>query len=365
MEALVANRGVLLRALNVASGKTIGQGCQVKRIPVPTISDQEILIKVHTVALNPIDFKSVDLIASRGSVIGCDYAGEVVDVGKHALGMWKVGDRVAGFVHGGNYSNRGSFSEYLKVDGDLAWRVPDELRDEEASTYGVPAATAMLALNVRLGVPWVDATSVGGEMQLQSPENRGTILIYAGSTSVGLFAIQLAKRAGYTVVTTASPHSFDLVKKYGADSAFDYRSTTAVRDIVKEHPSITQALDCISEGRSTEFCAQVIKKSGGKIVTLLDQGKSKVRGVQYDFLVVFTAFGHKFAFLPPIGPSFPASPSDREALARFYANLPQFVKDVKPLPLRVLGSGFDKIILGLNELRQGKVSGQNLAVNFE
>ena len=55
MEALVANRGALSRALNVASGKSIEQGCQVKSIPVPVISDQEILFRVHAVALNPID----------------------------------------------------------------------------------------------------------------------------------------------------------------------------------------------------------------------------------------------------------------------------------------------------------------------
>ena len=154
-----------------------------------------------------------------------------------------------------------------------------------------------------------------------------------GSTSVGLFAIQLAQSAGYTVVATASPHSFDLVKKYGAHCAFDYRSTTAVQDIVKALPNITQALDCISEGRSTELCAQVIEKNGGKVVTLFDQDKSKVHGVKYDFLLVFTAFGHKFEFIPPIGPSFPA-PSDREALVRFYANLPQLVKGVKNFFIR-------------------------------
>ncbi|KAH6673433.1 chaperonin 10-like protein [Halenospora varia] len=365
MEALVANRGVLSRALNVASGKSIGQGCQVKSIPVPTISDEEILVRVHAVALNPIDFKSIDLLASRESIVGCDYAGEVAEVGKLALGSWKVGDRVAGFVHGGHYSDRGSFCKYLKVDGSLAWRIPSGLRDEEASTYGVPAATAMLALNVRLGVPWSDAPSADLKLQQQAPESRGTILIYAGSTAVGLFAIQLAKSGGYTVVTTASPHSFDLVKKYGADNAFDYRSTTSVQDIVKAFPNITQAVDCISEGRSTEFCAQVMKKNGGKVVTLFDQGKSKVQGVQYDFLVVFTALGQKFAWLPPIGPSFPAAPSDREALARFYANLPHLVNDVKAPPLRMLGSGFDNILIGLDELRQGKVSGQKLVVKLE
>ncbi|CZR68298.1 probable ToxD-like zinc binding oxidoreductase [Phialocephala subalpina] len=362
MEALVANRGVLSRALNIVTSKSIGQGCQVKRIPLPKISEQEILVKVHAAALNPIDYKSIDLLAPRESVIGCDYAGQVVEVGKNAAGNWKVGDRVAGFVHGGHYSDRGSFCSHLKIDGDLAWRIPEGLSDEEASTYGLAAATAMLALNTHLGLASLDTSSAP---RPQETKSRGTILIYAGSTSVGLFAIQLAKKSGYTVVTTASPRSFDLVKQYGADMPFDYRSPTAVEDIAKAFPAITQAFDCISEGRSTEFCAQVIKKNGGKVVTLFDQGKSKTPGVKYDFIVVFTVFGQKFAWLPPIGPMFPAVPADRAALVRFYSNLPNHVNDIKPTPLRVVGSGFKEILSGLGDLRQGKVSGQKLVVKFK
>ncbi|PMD34437.1 putative ToxD-like zinc binding oxidoreductase [Hyaloscypha variabilis F] len=364
MDALVANRRVLSRAIHVALGKSIGQGVAVKHIPVPQISDHQILVKVHSVALNPIDFMSIDFLGSRDSVLGCDYAGKVIEVGKNAPGSWKVGDRVAGFVHGGHYDDSGSFAEYLKVDGDLAWHVPDELSDDEASTYGVSAVTAMLALSVGLGLPWADAASSSPTTQLQATESRGTILIYSGSTAVGLFAIQLAKNSGCTVVTTASPRSFDLVKKYGADSVFDYRSKTAVEDISAAHPKITQALDCISAGSSTEFCAKVIKQNGGKVITLLDKGKSKFPGVEYVALLVFTVFGQEFAVLPPIGPKFPASTSDREAFGRFYANLPQLVSSFRPPPLRLIGKGFDEIISGLGELRQGKVSGQKLVANL-
>ncbi|KAF4630755.1 hypothetical protein G7Y89_g7387 [Cudoniella acicularis] len=365
MEALVATRGVLSRAISAVSSKPIGQGCEVKRIPLPIVSDRQILVNVHAVALNPIDFISIDRLAPRGSVVGCDYAGEVAEVGKNAPSSWKVGDRVAGFLHGGHYSDRGSFCKYLTIDGDLAWRVPDGLGYEEASTYGVAAATAMLGLSVHLGIPLLDTPSTDLTTQPQATESRGTVLIYSGSTSVGLFAIQLAKRSGYTVVTTASPHSFDLVKKYGADSVFDYRSKTAAQDISKAFPNITQAFDCISKGASTEFCAQVLEKNGGKIVTLLDQGKSKTKGVEYKFIVIFTALGEAFGWLPPIGPSFPASPSDRDALVRFYADLPSYGDVVKPPPLRVLGSGFDKILTGLQDLRGGKVSGQKLVVKLE
>ncbi|KAG4442872.1 hypothetical protein IFR05_001668 [Cadophora sp. M221] len=360
MDAILSNRGVLSRALKVVADKSTGQGCEVKNIPKPVISEQQILVKVHAVALNPVDFKSIDILAPRHSLIGCDYAGEIAEVGKSAPGNWKVGDRVAGFVHGGHSSDVGSFAKYLKVDGDLAWRIPESMGFEEASTYGTPAVTAMLALHVHLELPLLDSSGSPAP-----PSNPGIVLIYAGSTSVGLFAIQLAKAAGYNVVTTASPRSFELVKKYGADSAFDYHSATASADIAKAFPSITKAFDCISEGQSTKFCDEVLKGNSGKVITLGDRGKSKIVGVENESMVVFTVFGKAFSWLPPIGPSFPASTVDRQALVQFYSALPLHTEQVKPPPMKNVGSGLNNIILGLNELREGKVSGQKLVAALE
>ncbi|RYP04923.1 hypothetical protein DL764_004135 [Monosporascus ibericus] len=360
MKALVTNHSIATRLLNLGLGRSIGRGVGLSEIAVPTISDDEILVKVRAVALNPTDYKHIDVISPPGSIVGCDYAGEVVNIGKNARGDWKVGDRVAGAVHGGLYPDRGAFAEYLKVPGDLAWKPPVNMSDAEAATYGVSAVTGMLALNARLGIPWADegkgAQGVSG--------NGAAVLIYAGSTSAGLFSIQLAKAAGYTVVTTASPHSFDLVKKYGADKVFDYHSSAAADDVVKEFPNITCAVDCFSEGNSTEFCANVLKNKGGKVVTLLDQGKSKTPGVQYELIMAYTVFGHAFQWLPPIGPKFEAKTSDRKALARFYESLPRLTEMVKPPPVSTINGGFDGILAGVDKLRKGQVSGSKLVVHL-
>jgi NADPH:quinone reductase-like Zn-dependent oxidoreductase len=360
---MIANRGIIGRTLNLATGKSIGRGVQIKNVSVPTVLDHEILIKVYAVALNPIDCKYIDVLSPHDSIIGCDYSGQVVSVGKQALGGWKVGDRAAGFVHGGQYPDRGSFAEYLKVDGDLAWHVPEAVSYEDASTYGVTAVTAMLALTVHLDIPFRDLATANDSPPLGSG-SRGTILIYSGSTAVGLCAIQMAKSAGYTVVTTASPHSFELVRRYGADSVFDYRSKTALRDILLNFPTVSKCIDCISEGASTEFCAQVLQKSGGKVVTLLDQGKSKIEGVRFEFIMVFSAFNQAFQMLAPIGPKFPASALGRVALVEFYTALPHLVDHIKPPPTRVTKGGFDSVLEGLEELRGKKVSGQKLVIRF-
>ncbi|PVH73556.1 GroES-like protein [Cadophora sp. DSE1049] len=263
MKALVSNRSIGARILKLASGKSFGK---------------EVLVKVHTVALNPTDFKHVNVLSPQNVIIGCDYAGEVVSVGKEAQGGRKVGDRLAGLVHGGMYHDRGSFAEYLKIDGDLAWKIPDGIHGEEAATARIPA---------------------------KAP----TILIYAASTS----------------------------------NAF---------------PDIKLAVDCYSEGNSTGLCAKVLKAAaGGKVITLLDTGKPSTPGVEYESILVYNLFGESIVWLPPIGPKFPAIPSDRTSLARLHTKLPHLVSDFKPPPIRLIEGGFDGIIMGLGELRQGKVSG--------
>ncbi|KAG4434408.1 hypothetical protein IFR05_010104 [Cadophora sp. M221] len=358
MKALVANRRIFTRIINLLTGKSIGANPSVKEIPKPKISNNEILIKVHATALNPIDFKFCDFIAAPGSLLGCDFAGVVAEVGSGKSTTWKVGDRVAGFVQGGITNEHGAFAEYVKAEEDLVWRVPDGVSDEAASTYGVPAVTAMQALNKHLGVPWAEEVEKINKVEKSSP-----IFIYSGSTAVGLFAIQIAKKAGFTVVTTASPRSFDLVKNYGADHVFDYHSSSSVNDIRKAFPNISRALDCYSEGDSSRFCAEVIKDNGNKVITLLPL-KTKVAGVVTQMIMSFQLLGRAFAWLPPIGPKYPVSSTDRAALVRFYKSLNTLAVDLKSPPLTVLNGGFDHIKEGLDRLRAGKVSGSKIVVKL-
>ncbi|KAL4879197.1 GroES-like protein [Aspergillus karnatakaensis] len=358
MKAIVTNRFLPKRLLSLALGSALGEGAQVKDVPIPTTTEDEVLVKVLAVALNPIDFKGVDFLSPRNSIVGCDYAGEVVKVGTIAGRRWKVGDRIAGFVHGGMYPDVGAFAEYLKVDGELAWKVPEHISLGEAATYGIPAATAMLGLSY-LGIPWEDVEA-GRDWGNDQP----VVFIYSGGSNVGLFAIQLAKRAGYAVVVAASPRSSDLAKRYGADAVYDYKSPTAVAEIQMAYPNITRALDCFSEGGSATFCADILKE--GKVVTLLDRGSPKRADVTYTFLMVYTVFGRSFQMMPPIGPVFTAVSSDRDLLRRFYGSLSTLSPDaVRPPPITTSKGGFEDIFEGLKTLRIGDGRGTKLVVEFE
>lgn len=70
--------------------------------PLPKLpGDKWIIVKTKAVALNPTDWKNIAKATSPGAIAGCDYAGVIEEVGKD-VGDLKVGDRVAGFVRGGN-----------------------------------------------------------------------------------------------------------------------------------------------------------------------------------------------------------------------------------------------------------------------
>lgn len=82
----------------------------------------------------------VAFLAPPGSLVGCDFVGTVVDANGQDF---KDGARVASFVHGGKYPDRGSFAEYTKATASALVKVPDETPDEVAATIGVAGLTAI------------------------------------------------------------------------------------------------------------------------------------------------------------------------------------------------------------------------------
>jgi NADPH:quinone reductase-like Zn-dependent oxidoreductase len=192
VKALIVEKFIATRLLNLALSKSTGQGPQVQDVPIPGISENEILVEIRAVVLNQIDNKFAETLSSCGSRLGSDFAGVVSKVGPKAAGTCNTGERVAGMVYGEIYNDRGTFAEYFKTDADLVWRVPDKVSDNETSTFGVTAVTAMLALNFYLDVAWPDNTFKRGTVH-NSVQKTKELLIYSGATGVGLFTIQLAK----------------------------------------------------------------------------------------------------------------------------------------------------------------------------
>lgn len=80
--------------------KAAGKAELVTNAPIPKLRDGYILVKTAAVALNPTDWKHIDLLPSPGAIVGCDYSGIVQQVGPSVYNGLKTGDKVMGLIHG-------------------------------------------------------------------------------------------------------------------------------------------------------------------------------------------------------------------------------------------------------------------------
>ena len=153
-------------------------------LPIPQVRADRILVKNEAFALNPADWKFIDLVPCEGVTVGCDYAGIVQDVGDELTVAFKMGDRVAGFTHGFNPNDpeSGAFAEYVLAKTGCSFKIPDSMSFEHACTLGVGITTVGQAMYESLELPWPG-----------SPRERFPLLIYGGSTATGTLAIQMAK----------------------------------------------------------------------------------------------------------------------------------------------------------------------------
>lgn len=152
----------------------------------------------------------------------------------------------------------GAFAEYIAVPYDLVWNVPDGLTLEEASSISMCGLTAAQALFGRLGLP--NPFSSGPPRQDLVGSNITNLFIYGSSTSVGLYAAQLARIAarvsGMTIrligAASSSKHEMLRNEPYNYDVLVDYKDKDWVQK-VKDATSgngVDLALDCISEGQT-------------------------------------------------------------------------------------------------------------------
>ncbi|KAK9372451.1 chaperonin 10-like protein [Lipomyces chichibuensis] len=313
--------------------------------------DDYILVQTVAVALNPTDWKHIDFLSSPGALVGCDYAGIVKAVGPAVMKTFKEGDRVCGCAHGSNSGQHedGTFAEYIVAKGDLQMHIPDQLSFEEAATLGVGVVTVGQGLYEALQLP----------LPSEPSKEKIPILIYGGSSSTGSLGIQFAKLSGYDLITTCSPHNFDLVKSLGAVAAFDYKDPKSVAKIRNyTSDNINLAWDTISLESSAKFCADVLSPTGGKYACLLDV-KAPRNDVETIMTSAYTAFGEPFEFGPD---TIPAIPERFEFAKNWVKAVEQllFAGKIKVPKPKIGKDGLNGVLNGLQLLRENKVSGEKL-----
>lgn len=140
---------------------------------------------------------------------------------------------------------------------------------------------------------------------------RPTVLIYSAATSVGLFAIELARVARtpagkpYRVFATASPKHHQLLLDKGVEAVFDYRSPTWPEDVYKASGGISAALDCISEDESTRNVSKTYVDSGGILAVIRKSSwysEGLKDGVAPIYSAVWSGLGHEIRYNSEILP---------------------------------------------------------------
>tara|TARA_Y100000748_G_scaffold168661_1_gene141054 strand:+ start:603 stop:1577 length:975 start_codon:yes stop_codon:yes gene_type:complete len=175
---------------------------RIKSVPDPQPEAQELLIKVHSTALNRADIlQRMGLYPappSKYEIPGLEFAGTVKETGSEVTGL-SIGDKVMGIV------TSGAYAELLTVHHRQVMVIPESLNTQQAAAIPEAWLTAYDAL--------VDK---GGLQKHQ------TCLIHAGASGVGTAAIQIAKRLGAKVAVTASEAKIASCIALGADRGIDY-----------------------------------------------------------------------------------------------------------------------------------------------
>ncbi|MDO6489948.1 MULTISPECIES: NADP-dependent oxidoreductase [unclassified Cellulophaga] len=221
----------------------------VDNIDKPSIKENEVLVAVKAISLNPADVKpkyNDEMLGmmygeERPIILGWDIAGTVTEVGT-AVTNFKVGDNVFGMVNFPGVGN--AYAEFVAAPETHLAVMPSNVSFTEAAATTLAALTALQILSGKI--------------------NKGNkVLIQAGSGGVGHFAIQIAKAMGAYVITTASAKNKDFVMSIGADEAIDYH-TQNFEDILTD---IDFVLDT-QGGKVLENSVDVLRNGGTVITTV-------------------------------------------------------------------------------------------------
>ncbi|KAL1847665.1 hypothetical protein VTK73DRAFT_10300 [Phialemonium thermophilum] len=236
--------------------------------PIPKPNADEVVVRNHALALNPVDWKKQSwgyAIDSYPEILGSDIAGIVADVGS-SVTKFKKGDRVLAWTSS-RFIGRidgGAFQTYSVARETVTSPLPDNLSFEQGAVVPLGILTAAAALFDSLGIPAPPTSSSSSPAAAKD----GVLLVSGGSSSVGSNGVQLGRRLGLTVIATASKQHHEYVRSLGATAVVDYHSPTVVEDlaaaVAQTGKPLVHVYDAISEASSLKPIVALLDKAGAK-----------------------------------------------------------------------------------------------------
>ncbi|KAG1821780.1 GroES-like protein [Suillus subaureus] len=322
---------------------------------IPSPGTGEVLVKVQSVALNPVDYKIREtgyFVTDYPAVLGVDIAGVVEELGEGVENFRKAIEckitLFFGLAHGNFTNDFGAFQHYTLTDAHFTAKIPPSQSFDSAATVPLGLDTALVGLygnhfGAGLTPPWT--TNV--------VESKTPIAILGGSSSVGSYAIQLARLSGfYPIIATASPSNEELVKDYGATHFFDRnlsgKQLKAAINKITDSP-IGIIYDAISLPETQSVAWELLADNGILVLTLPasvkeDEGRGRK---------TISTFGG------------PHAPQNEELCTSSWAVVEKWLSEgaIQPNKYEVLPNGLEGIIGGLERLKSGQVSGTKLVAH--
>lgn len=243
----------------------------------------------------------------------------------------------------------------------LVIKIPDHLSFEQAATLGVGVLTTGQTLYQLLDLPLPSAPA---------SESSPFILIGGGSTGTAVLGIQYAKLSGLRVIATASPYNFGYLQSLGVDVLLDYHESNEelVRKIkAVAGENLTLAWDCCPNEKFPQVAALSMSTTQKGIyatvspLTPADFLREMNPMVETKYQLAYTASGMTFTRGDH---TFPASEKDADFARRFFELSAQLLLEGKIQPTRPTinkyGQGLEGVMVGLDELYQGRVAGTKL-----
>jgi NADPH:quinone reductase-like Zn-dependent oxidoreductase len=228
---------------------------KLEEAPLPVPGDDEILVRVAAMGVNPVDWKIREGLVQKRMVIpmpvspGADISGVVERVGAAVTGF-SVGQSVYAMV-----GLWGAGAEYVATKALFAALKPTNVDHVHAATVPLAALTAWQALFEKGGL---------------KPGQR--VLVHAAAGGVGGFAVQIAHSAGAEVVGTCSAANADYVRKLGANAVIDYHTP--------KYDSYLRSFDVVVDMAGGDGALQSLKvlKRGGIHVGVVPPSEALQQG---------------------------------------------------------------------------------------
>ncbi len=262
----------------------------VEDFPTPSIADDHVLVRVKATSVNRIDMVIAagypGLSIPMPHIVGGDIAGVIEQCGSKVRN-YKVGDRVISWpitIPDSELDNpdsflsdnwryfgmhmHGSYAEYVAVPESSLVALPENVSFEDAATLPISGLTAHHAI-----------------YDVAALKPGQSFLLWGGSGGFGTLALQLAKSAGATVITTAGKaDKAEVLKSLGADYVFNHYSDDVGAEVRKLFPG---GVDCVLDyvgPKTFPTSFSLLRKGGTLLLCGMLTGRETTLNIQLTYL---------------------------------------------------------------------------------